>query len=751
MVKNKRTDGKQGNVSPSTKKTKISKSNGESKSVSFGIAMEAMQYYRDYYENLGRGENAEDSDSQLKPLYEVIRVLAPDEHSKNGESEKVDVAKISSFIETLEATSKEEVETKFDCVEILTPVLLSMAYLHLWLGKSEATLSDKEGGNIIPDQNTDLSCLYYSLKHYTGNAGSLSMLANHLRINRMVSLKQLYTLYDLSAENASAIRAGAISILEKKEKDKAAKNDDDKEDDDKNEEDEEQDFKDDELMVWIEMLLLDGIAGVEYLGGEMIMLGTGDDSVEEVQEGMEVFGSEDEDDIEEEAEENNKPTKNKTDNEKNKVEMEEEEDDDDEEAEIEEIELRSTSGDYSPSEIEATSSFMAALLSATIGNHNDSLKHLRKFYITHRVHPNIWDGAISGKRGKKHLLQESNDENSKSVNDCLFTPVSFVSGESESEGILPTSVYDRLCEVFHSKASFWNESDYNNRGYYSFWLDLTKKKDCDSPQNIIEETICNHLLPLAKKTLPKDKADAIIGAEWWAHTRPIQANLGHQLHFDTDEALLEQEQKITHPVASSVLYLTTGSSNSGSGSGSTIVFDQTPDSTLVAQKAWVGQAKDNSFMVFPGNLLHGVLPCPGKDDDDELKKEEAQPIHRLTFMVGFWTRSVPDNMPKDRDLYGPCGVMPPSTDAHSWVKDIAKGYDASDNKTSVKDSKKEGGHFESKRLPFISPAWDYIEYDEDSEGDIPLDLPQGIDHRYFVHGAPNCFRDSLFKDESFLE
>ena len=65
---------------------------------------------------------------------------------------------------------------------------------------------------------------------------------------------------------------------------------------------------------------------------------------------------------------------------------------------------------------------------------------------------------------------------------------------------------------------------------------------------------------------------------------------------------------------SSVRYLTGGAhgqQSAASPGGSTIVFDQTPDAKTIAPKIWASQARNNSFMMFPGNLLHGVLPRPG--------------------------------------------------------------------------------------------------------------------------------------------
>ena len=69
-------------------------------------------------------------------------------------------------------------------------------------------------------------------------------------------------------------------------------------------------------------------------------------------------------------------------------------------------------------------------------------------------------------------------------------------------------------------------------------------------------------------------------AEMWAHTRQPGSSLGHHLHFDTDEASLRLDSSaVRFPIASCVLYLT------GEG-GATVVFDQTPESKEVAERAW---------------------------------------------------------------------------------------------------------------------------------------------------------------------
>lgn len=413
-------------------------------------------------------------------------------------------------------------------------------------------------------------------------------------------------------------------------------------------------------------------------------------------------------------------------------------DDADDEEEIEDEE-NSTDGEqeeqdgyWTTSEVECTARFMAAMLLSTLGFHDAAKDHLKFFAVTHRLHPNLWSST-----------------NTK-IDDSLSEKV--VIFGKEKGNVLPENLYRRLCTVFAPEAQYWNESDYNNRGYYSYFMDIN---EIEKPSNLIEDVIVRHLLPLAKGELAKhNQQDAnICGAEWWVHTRPIQANLGHNLHFDTDEAILSQDKEVTHPILSSVLYLTGGSQ----GGGATIVLDQTPDSKDVARFAWKNEPRDNSFLLFPGNRLHGVLPCVGQLSPTETKvrftsdidasdlfpdttHSASEPKHRLTFMVGFWTRRVPDRM-KERKLYGPCGILPSASEEHTWVHHILEGYDGQHNcKSEVQISAT------VSPVPTISPAWEALPSVSSQVIALP---PRGIDHRFFVKDPPECFYDSLFEPDEF--
>ena len=602
----------------------------------------AWYHYRSYLDST----DEEDGGGDFDELLEVMSLLTSDD--------------FTSEIITLNL-SKEELPDKFRSVEELLPVLMSLCYLQLGshaIDMAFASAEEEEKDESALDKSPE-EYLALSLQHFPSNAAAASMLANYLRMRALAKSEHICALYEKAAKDAHRVRSFAISLLE-------------------------DETVVDDVKEWVELLLLNGVAGCEF---------------------------------------------------------EEEDDDKDNEEEEEEGDV------VSDSEVEATASFMAALLLSILGKHGEAAVYLKKFGVTHRIHPEVWRGVKTIHDSKPKLIDGAHGS-------PIPAPASFRSVNAQgNSGVLPPKLYKGLCDVFQPNAVYWKESNYDHRGYYSYFLDLSDEMKT-LPSNIIEDVIVNHLLPLAKRGLSAEDGERIVGAEWWCHHRPISANLGHNLHFDTDEDLLAEEQSITHPIMSSVLYLTGGAQgeqSAASPGGSTIVFDQTPDAKTVAPKIWASQARDNSFMIFPGDLLHGVLPCPGVGTTGQ---SDAKIEHRLTFMVGFWTRRVPDKM-KDRRLYGPCGPMPPTTNEHTWMTEIASGYDNGGGGEDGRISTPNQDDIRSYELPTISPAWETLEVVklekcEEEEEEQHLQLPPALDHKYFVRNAPKCFHDSLMnKDECF--
>ena len=112
--------------------------------------------------------------------------------------------------------------------------------------------------------------------------------------------------------------------------------------------------------------------------------------------------------------------------------------------------------------------------------------------------------------------------------------------------VLPLYWSDKLRGVFRPSSPFWEETNYADRGYFSFWYDVQRR-----PKNVVEHVIQQYILPQCQeqhRQLQQLQAadtgrQAIVGAEWWVHSRPLGRNLGHQLHFDTGK-----RSRRSHPV-----------------------------------------------------------------------------------------------------------------------------------------------------------------------------------------------------------
>jgi hypothetical protein len=117
----------------------------------------------------------------------------------------------------------------------------------------------------------------------------------------------------------------------------------------------------------------------------------------------------------------------------------------------------------------------------------------------------------------------------------------------------------------------------------------------------------------------------LVGVEWWIHSRPLTEKM--HFHFDRDEILWERDNIMVHPTISSILYVTdTG--------GATLILDQKYDPVSGGfapphpDTGFVMETSENCFVMFPGELFHGVLPAgrvsqrlPDVDVDDDAPDE----------------------------------------------------------------------------------------------------------------------------------
>jgi len=725
---------------PPPKRPKLDDDDDDGRTQIEEIVDTVWEHYRNFLDSLEDGEGEEDD--QIDQIQELIEIV------------KTHISKPSSSLDESASIGDPAPKSWKSRTEFL-PILVSVGYHHLadraiaqyllmyqqqqqqQIGSSlknetvsadsnsQHTDDDDENENMLDIDTAMKNAQHFlteSLEWFPCNAATISMGANFGRMSQTLSLTSTRKWYERAVETSVMLRPRALQALE--DGDTIP-----------------------EVKEWIEFLILNEIVGTQYEDDD-------DDSEDEEED--------------REGANNDEINQDKMKNDENCI-AEDDEDD---------------KGSYSSSAVESTARFMCAMLWSMEGRHDKSLDHLRNFQLTHRLHPNVW------KIGKPLGNTPTPTQGVDTEPTLSFQPPG---------GILPSHLYDAMTKLFAPSSAYWIESDYANRGYYSFFHEYDGA-NAEQPRNLIEEIVVNHMIPRAEQCLvnmaknsddekSKSVSTTICGYEWWVHTRPIKANLGHNLHFDTDECMLAQEGKVTHPVLSSVLYLTGGggaeqsdlsTESSPSPAGATIILDQTPESETVGESCWQGIPEDNTLLIFPGNRLHGVLPCPGNRNQEIQENDETsttkiktliddwtnnksnmtrsspshsnRPSDRLTFMVGFWTRNVPADM-KQRSLYGPCGPLPPATKTHTWVSEIMEGYNTNGT-TNMSTPKRIVA--EKIMTPTImrkvSPAWECIqskigdkEDEDENKKDPHLVIPHGIDHRFFVRDAPYCFRQSLFE------
>jgi len=132
----------------------------------------------------------------------------------------------------------------------------------------------------------------------------------------------------------------------------------------------------------------------------------------------------------------------------------------------------------------------------------------------------------------------------------------------------------------------------------------------DAPARLLFEQVIQHL----RSFVPG--GHEFIGAEWWF--RATTTDAGFPFHFDRDEGI---RSSIVSPGLASILYL----SNAG---GPTVILDATPSRTAAPRAGIAVHPRPGRFGIFPGTLLHGVLPGP------------ANRWPRVTMLVNWW-RAVP--------------------------------------------------------------------------------------------------------------
>ncbi|MEX0347156.1 MAG: hypothetical protein AB3N20_19695 [Rhizobiaceae bacterium] len=185
------------------------------------------------------------------------------------------------------------------------------------------------------------------------------------------------------------------------------------------------------------------------------------------------------------------------------------------------------------------------------------------------------------------------------------------------ENALPQALFDRL---LHAVMMIGNERMKSNGSYSTtFWFQRG-----DAPSNVAEEAV-SRFLGIVKP------GDDCIGTEWWLGRLGNGKKLG--FHYDRDLALQKQTGEIACPLLGSVFYLNDYPSTP------TVIVPQTPghDGKSGDSSSDSVESVANRYMVFRGDLRHGVVPDPEKLHLDP-KRPDGTPERRLTLLVNFWNR-----------------------------------------------------------------------------------------------------------------
>ena len=179
------------------------------------------------------------------------------------------------------------------------------------------------------------------------------------------------------------------------------------------------------------------------------------------------------------------------------------------------------------------------------------------------------------------------------------------------EEVVPGSLFERLVRAVRSVGDERLKKNYTT----TFWYPVDKE-----PTNVAEETI----VELCKLVKPPACCS---GVEWWLGRLGSGQKLRY--HFDRDMTIQKKTGRLVHPVYASVLYLNSFASSP------TVVLNQvpTPDGKSKHPPKPTARrsidAVSNRYIVFPGNLRHGVMPG---------KQPLQMPIAemRLTLLVNYW-------------------------------------------------------------------------------------------------------------------
>jgi hypothetical protein len=229
------------------------------------------------------------------------------------------------------------------------------------------------------------------------------------------------------------------------------------------------------------------------------------------------------------------------------------------------------------------------------------------FHVEHRATQEAPAGSLPRARRERRIAY-TEDKTMNNVAQANQVPDTRV-----FEKALPAELFTRLVSAVRAIGDERLKHNYTT----TFWFPRGS-----APRNVAEEAV----LQLARLA---DPPPSCVGMEWWLGRLAFGEKLRY--HFDRDMTIRRKLGQYVTPIFGSVMYLNSYPSSP------TVVLNQvtSPDGrSKVPAKAEIRevvQAVANRYMVFRGNIRHGVIPekDAGHAPTDDL---------RLTLLVNYWDR-----------------------------------------------------------------------------------------------------------------
>ena len=165
--------------------------------------------------------------------------------------------------------------------------------------------------------------------------------------------------------------------------------------------------------------------------------------------------------------------------------------------------------------------------------------------------------------------------------------------------------------------------------------------------SLLHRTI-GHVLLMASSIGATIAADSV-GAEFW--TQRVNPHAPCKLHWDVDEMLGQSEApRVECPLLSAIVYL----SDEG---GPTMMIGRRPTDDLEEpntaawqERVWLVWPHCGQIAVFPGDMLHGVMPLPSTMPATQM------PTLRQTVLINLWAKR-PQGLPLMPPELAPCLAM----------------------------------------------------------------------------------------------